>query len=62
MDRRERGPEELFEDIMDENFPTWGIDRQPEPGGGEFRKDRSSKKLTPRYIITVPKVKDRKES
>lgn len=58
------GPENLFEDIMDENFPTWGMKqttRTRKPG--EFQEKINSKKLTPRYIITkAPKVKDREES
>ena len=58
------GPENLFEEVMDENFPTWGMKQTPRTRKPrEFQGKINSKKLTPRYtIIKAPKVKDREES
>ena len=46
-DKREKGPEKIFEEIIAENFPKWERKYQPGPGGTESPKqDKPKEKHT----------------
>lgn len=60
--RREKRAENLFEEIVDENFPSLEKDTHLGPGSSELQMGLNPKRATPRYNENVKKVKENLKS
>ena len=60
-EKREKGAENTFEDIITESFPKpWKGNRLPGPGAHKIPDRMDPKRNTPKYgVIKVAKIKDR---
>ena len=60
-DKREKGPEKIFEEIIAENFPKWERKYQPGPGGTESPKqDKPKEEYTEIHSNQIDKISDKK--